>query len=62
MFLGEKCVMKCVNTYNLLQPPNARMTRLLTAQIEYVIGICHDINHAKVVCPRFCSLCNVGKF
>ena len=31
------------------------------AHINTLFGICGDVNHAKVVCPRFCKLCNVGK-
>jgi len=30
------------------------------AHMNTLFGICGDVNHAKVVCPRFCKLCNVG--
>lgn len=32
------------------------------AHMDSIFGICADITHAKAVCPRFCSLCNVGKY
>jgi len=31
------------------------------SHMNSLFGICKDVSHAKVVCPQFCNLCNVGK-
>ncbi|WAR11228.1 ECT-like protein [Mya arenaria] len=31
------------------------------AQANTLFSICKDVQHAKVACPRFCGLCNLGR-
>jgi hypothetical protein len=31
------------------------------AFLNTVANICHDVQHAKTICPKFCNLCDLGK-